>query len=150
MGKFEQGNTIGHRFKPGDPKPPGSGRPPRLKKLPKNFRAKVMEALAHALTLPDAQTAADYLNRKAEELPEFGFMIQAYARGMLGKNSIFYLSDILDRLIGKPKTTTDMNLSGGLAGINVTVEDPETAANLNAVLKANRGGEPVPKTDGEE
>ena len=94
--------------------PKNRGRKPKLKNLPDNAREKVMEALYYALSLPDKETAIAYLNKKADELPEFGFLIQMYAKGMNGKNGIAYLSDLLDRLFGKPKQVTDINADIGL------------------------------------
>lgn len=90
------------------------GRKPKLKSIPDDARDKVMEALYHALTLPDKETAVAYLNKKAEELPEFGYLIQVYAKGMLGKNAVAYVSDLLDRLFGKPKQVTDISADIGL------------------------------------
>ena len=73
-----------------------------------------MEALYHALTLPDQRTAAEYLAKTAKELPEYGYLIQVYAKGMMGKNGYLYVSDLLDRLFGKPKQVTDISADIGL------------------------------------
>ncbi len=94
--------------------PKNRGRKPKLKSIPDNAREKVMEALYHALSLQDKETAVAYLNKKAEELPEFGYLIQVYAKGMLGKNAVAYVSDLLDRLFGKPKQVTDITADIGL------------------------------------
>ena len=94
--------------------PKNRGRKPKLKSIPDDARDKVMAALFHALSLPDKETAIAYLNKKAEELPEFGYLIQVYAKGMLGKNAVAYVSDLLDRLFGKPKQVTDITADLGL------------------------------------
>lgn len=90
------------------------GRKPKLKNIPDDAKDKVMEALFHALTLPDQQTAMEYLRKTANELPEFGYLIQIYAKGMMSKNGYLYVSDLLDRLFGKPKQVTDISADIGL------------------------------------
>ena len=94
--------------------PKNRGRKPKLKNIPDDAREKVMEALYHALTLPDQRTAAEYLAKTAKELPEYGYLIQVYAKGMMGKNGYLYVSDLLDRLFGKPKQVTDISADIGL------------------------------------
>ena len=69
------------------------GRKPKLKSIPDDAKEKVMAALFHALTLPDQKTAMEYLKKEASELPEFGYLIQVYAKGMMGKNGVAYVSD---------------------------------------------------------
>lgn len=93
--------------------PANRGRKPKLKSIPADARDKILEALWHALTLPDQRTAAEYLSRAAQELPQYGYLIQCYAKGMMGKNSILYISDILDRLFGKPKQVADITADIG-------------------------------------
>lgn len=110
MGKFEKGNKIGHRFT-ADNQPVKRTGPRKLKSIPPDAREKVYAALYHALTLPDQKTAAEYLNKTAEELPEFGYLIQVYAKGMMGKTAGIYTSDILDRLFGKPKQVSEIGFT---------------------------------------
>ena len=90
------------------------GRKPKLKSIPDDAKEKVMEALFHALTLPDQKTAMEYLKKEAKDLPEFGYLIQIYAKGMMSKNGHLYVSDLLDRLFGKPKQVTDISADIGL------------------------------------
>ena len=141
MGRFEKGNKIGNRFSATN-QPAGVGRKPKLKSIPPDAREKVYAALYHALTLPDQKTAAEYLNKTAEELPEFGYLIQVYAKGMMGKTAGIYTSDILDRLFGKPKQTTDMNLGArdGQA-LQIVVGTPEAAEGLQNALRT--GAQPA-------
>jgi len=141
---FEKGNKIGHRFT-SDNQPKGKGKKPRLKSIPENAREKVYAALYHALTLPDQKTAAEYLKRVAEDLPEFGYLIQVYAKGMMGKLAVAYTSDILDRLFGKPKQVKDVNMRGSLGSVNITVADPDAAEGLRRALET--GGQPAPPKD---
>lgn len=134
MGKFQKGNKIGHRFT-SENQPAGRGRKPGLKSIPADARDKVFAALYHALTLPDQKTAAEYLNKTAEELPEFGYLIQVYAKGMMGKSAGFYTSDILDRLFGKPKQTTEMNIGGQKGNdLQIIVKSSEAAEGLRKAL----------------
>lgn len=94
--------------------PKNRGRKPKLKSIPEDARDKVFSALYHALTLPDQKTAAEYLQKTAAELPQFGYLIQVYAKGMMGKNAVLYVSDLLDRLFGKPKQVADISADIGL------------------------------------
>lgn len=94
--------------------PKNRGRKPKLKNIPDNAKEKVYAALFHALTLPDQKTAAEYLNKTAKELPEYGYLIQVYAKGMMGKMAVAYVSDLLDRLFGKPKQVADISADIGL------------------------------------
>lgn len=82
-----------------------------MRSIPEDARDRVFAALYHALTLPDQKTAAEYLNKTAEELPECGYLIQVYAKGMMGKNAGIYTSDILDRLFGKAKQVSEIGFT---------------------------------------
>jgi len=95
------------------PEQRAKGRRPKIKGIPADAQQKVYAALYHALTLPDQATAMDYLSRRAKQLPEFGYLIQIYAKGMMGKNGILYVGDILDRLFGKPKQVADITAELG-------------------------------------
>ena len=94
--------------------PKNRGRKPKLKSIPDDAKDKVYSALYHALTLPDQKTAAEYLQKTAAELPQFGYLIQVYAKGMMSKNAVLYVSDLLDRLFGKPKQVADISADIGL------------------------------------
>lgn len=126
--------------------PANRGRKPKLKNLPPDAREKITEALWHALSLPDQKTAAEYLNKTARELPEYGYLIQVYAKGMMGKNGIAYVADLLDRILGKPKQTADFTLGAKPGtGIQVTLADPEAVAGLRHALET--GAQPAPPAD---
>ena len=115
MGKFEKGNKVGHRFSSED-QPGNAGRKPKLKSIPKDAQERVFAALYHALTLESGEAASMFLRKVAADLPECGFLIQVYAKGLMGKNALSYASDILDRLFGKAKQVTDMSITGGDGG----------------------------------
>lgn len=95
-----------------------NGRPRTLansiKSIPPDARDKVYEVLHHALTLPNLPAAQKYLNKKFEtELGEYGFLLQVTLNSMMSKNGWLTVCDIMDRLFGKPKQTTQ--LSGGIS-----------------------------------
>ena len=94
--------------------PKNRGRKPKLKNIPPDAKERVMEALFHALTLPDQKTAMEYLKREAADLPKYGYLIQVYAKGMMGRTGFMYVSDLLDRLFGKPKQVTDISADIGI------------------------------------
>lgn len=107
-----------HSCKKGETHNP-HGRPPSfrslMKKVPKNMQAKVMEVLWTAIAMQNQKTAAAYLKEKEQELPECGFMFEVVVKGLMSRQGHFFLMDILDRLIGKPKQvqeiTGDLNLT---------------------------------------
>lgn len=119
-----------------------------LKKIPKGAREKIIEALWHALSLPDQKTAQEYLLKTAKDLPEYGYLIQVYAKGMMGKNGIAYVADLLDRIIGKPRQQTDLNLNAGSGSVKVVVGDEEAAAGLRHALET--GAKPGTPPEDEE
>lgn len=94
--------------------PAKRGRKPKLKSIPDDAREKVYAALHHALSMPDQKTAAEYLRKTADELPEYGYLIQIYAKGMMGRSGYLYVTDLLDRLFGKPRQVTDITADIGL------------------------------------
>ena len=62
-------------------------------------------------------------------------MIQIYAKGMMGKNGIAYVADLLDRILGKPKQTTDVNLGSARGtAVQISVGSQEAADALKKVL----------------
>lgn len=87
-----------------------------MKSIPKDAQERVFAALYHALTLESGEAASMFLRKVAADLPECGFLIQVYAKGLMGKNALSYASDILDRLFGKAKQVTDMSITGGDGG----------------------------------
>lgn len=74
-----------------------------------------MEVLWTAISMPNQKAAATYLKDKEEELPECGFMFEVVIKGLMSRQGHFFLMDILDRLIGKPKQvqefTGELNLT---------------------------------------
>lgn len=79
------------------------------------MQAKVLDVLWTAISMPTQKAAAAYLKEKEDELPECGFMFEVVVKGLMSRQGHFFLMDILDRLIGKPKQvqeiTGDLNLT---------------------------------------
>lgn len=119
--------------KPGETHNP-NGRPKLLaravKKMPKDLQEKVYEVLAYALTLPDEASAKKYLEYQQGELGEYGFVLQIALKNLLkegwGWNT---MSDIMDRLFGKPKIVADVSASG--EGVTIVVKSPEEKDKLD-------------------
>ena len=123
MGKFEVGNKIGHRFTSTD-QPKKNGRKPKLKSIPVDAQDKVYAALYHVLTISDVKEAKAYMEKLAEDLPECGYLIQVYAKGLMGKNAIVYASDIMDRLFGKARQVNEIGFTKEVP-VLITTEEAE-------------------------
>lgn len=79
--------------------------------------------------------ASKYLSKEVDNLPEeCGVVMQIALKGLLGKNGLNALMNILDRLFGKPKTNAEVTLDGKVQGITVTVDNPETEQKLQQLL----------------
>lgn len=112
---FQKGNKIGRPFQPGQSGNP-NGAPRKLdralKAIPRDSREKVMKALNHALMLPNVAAARRYMEEKEAELGEYGYLMQIAVRQMAGKNGWYAVSDILDRLFGKPRQQAEIKMDG--------------------------------------
>ena len=103
------------------------GRPKRLKNvikgLPKDMQEKVFGVLAFTLTLPDESAAKEYLKKQEGELGEYGFVLQIAIKQLLkegwGWNA---LTDILDRLYGKPRIQAEIEHKGDIA-LNIQTDE---------------------------
>lgn len=88
-----------------------NGRPKKLSKaisaIPKDAQEKIYAVLWAALQTGDKSEGAIILQRGKEQLPEYGMIYQLAIKELLGKNGWKALNDILDRLFGKPKQTTE-------------------------------------------
>lgn len=105
---FEPGNKSGRKFS-ADNQPQDRGRKPKIKSIPSDAQEAVYSALYHALTLPDKESAKEYLQKTVGDLPEFGFLIQTYADGMMGPGGWHVADAILDRLFGKAKQAQEID-----------------------------------------
>ena len=121
--------------KPGETHNP-NGRPKKLvnviKKIPKDMQEKVYDVLAFALTLPDETSAKKYLESQQGELGQYGFVLQIAIKQLLkegwGWNA---LMDIMDRLYGKPKISTDITATGD--GLTIVVKSQDEKDKLNNI-----------------
>ena len=95
------------------------GRPKRLAasiaSIPADAQKRVYDVLHHALALPNVNAAKEYLESDETQaaIGEYGFLLQIAIRSLMGKTGWLTANDILDRLFGQPKQTTQ--LSGGIS-----------------------------------
>ena len=76
-----------------------------------------------AICQPSKAEAAKLLNDAKADLGEYGFVFQIAVDTLLGEHGWDTLCDILDRLFGKPKGQSEVNLSGSVEGIKIVIED---------------------------
>ena len=116
--------------------PHPQGRPKKLinaiKSLPEDIQEKVYGVLAFTLTLPDEETAKEYLEVQKGELGKYGFVLQVAIRQMTTKGwGWSAMMDILDRLYGKPKQNASLDVKGdGTVIIVNSLEEKEKLENL--------------------
>ncbi len=134
---FKKGNDIGKatQFQKGNRKGGRKPNPARLiKELPKDAQMKVYDRLHTAIALGSVKEAAEYLKKEADELGEYGFILQLAVKSLMGKNGWFVLMDICDRLFGKPRMTAEIHSAEGFS-VNIQVPDSETADALNKIME---------------
>ena len=94
-----------------------NGRPPKLasilKAIPKEAQENIYAVLHYALSLPSEAAAKAYLAEAEASEQEYGFILQIAVRGLTGPNGWAVLSDIMDRLFGKPRQSVDSSISVG-------------------------------------
>ena len=121
--------------KPGETRNP-NGRPKKLvnviKDLPDDIQEKVYSILAYALTLSDEETAKEYLEIGKGTLGQYGVVLQIAVRQLTAKGWQWgALMDILDRLFGKPKSNTSLDVKGdGTVIIVNSMEEKEKLDNF--------------------
>ena len=114
--------------KPGETHNP-NGRPKKLvtaiKGLPKDMQGQVYGVLAFALTLPDEETAKQYLIAQKGSLGKYGFVLQIAIKQLCKDGWGFNaMMDIMDRLYGKPRISAEVAHTGGIT-LNIQT-DQET------------------------
>lgn len=105
-----------------------------IKSIPEDAQKKVYAVLWTAISMANVKEASKYISKEADNLPECGFALQIALRELQGKNGFKALMDILDRLFGKPKSSTEVTLDGKVQGITVTVDNPDTEQKLQQLL----------------
>lgn len=116
MAKFEKGNTVGRRFQPGNNANP-AGRPPKVttawKAIPKDAQRKLYGVLYHAISLGSVEEAKAYLKDvNASEPGQYGIVLEVAINALGGQYGWQTLCDIYDRLFGKPRQQSDVNVGG--------------------------------------
>lgn len=95
--------------KPGVPPSPASGRPPsfarQIASIPRDAQARIYAVLHEAIRQPSKEAAAEIMRRA--DIGDYGFILELAEKELLGKNGWNVLRDILDRLFGYPKQTTE-------------------------------------------
>ena len=92
-----------------------AGRPPKLaraiKSIPKDAQEKIFATLHQALAMPSEAAARAYLDAAKDELQEYGFVLEIAVKSLTGQNGWAALTDILDRLFGKPRQSVENSIS---------------------------------------
>ena len=116
MPKFEKGNKYGHRFAPGESGNP-AGSLPKMKTawkaIPKDAQRKLYGVLYHAISLGSVDAAKKYLEEtNAAEPGQYGIVLEIAIKSLGSQNGWQTLCDIYDRLFGKPRQQSDVNVGG--------------------------------------
>lgn len=103
------------------------GRPTRFmtiaKELPPDCEMRVYAKLGEVLTLRNEAEVRKYLMKSAEEMGEYGIVMQLACKELLREGSGFScLMQICDRLFGKPKIKADIKTEG--TGYTIIVNNP--------------------------
>lgn len=110
-----QQNIDPHKWKKGQSGNP-KGRPRKLetvmRDIPPEAQQRIFSVLHQALKLPDEKAAREFVEK--EDLGDYGFLLKIVLRSLAGKNGWQTACDILDRLFGRPKQSTDMDVKGDL------------------------------------
>lgn len=109
-GKVGYGHPpVEHQFS-SENQPANAGRKPLLKNLvagvPDDAKEKINEKLWQALRCGDRKEAVDILKKGAEELGEYGFVLQA-AIVSINRKGLEEVMRILEWFFGRPKTTIE-------------------------------------------
>lgn len=77
--------------------------------IPDDAQRLVYARLWQAVQCRNKNEAISLLEKEAEELGEYGFVVQIAIEALVSKNGWTALMDIFDRVIGKPKTAADLS-----------------------------------------
>jgi len=131
--KFEKGNKIGNRFKKGESGNP-SGKPrklaPVIAEIPQDAQIRIYRILHKAISLNSIEEANKYLRDEGENFGEYGYILQLAVKALNGAQGWNALNDILDRLFGKARQSTDVTISGS-----------DSERPLIRILSRNEGGD---------
>ena len=119
-----------------------NGRPKKLvnaiKDLPPHMMEDIHGILGYALTLESETEAKRYLEAKAEELGQYGFLMQIAIRQLSNKNYGWNAAmDIMDRLYGKPRQSAEVKHTG--EGISIIVNNEDEKKRIIAELLVRNG-----------
>lgn len=129
MGRYKKGESGNKATQfSSERQPAKNGRPKKLvnaiKGLPPHMMEDIHGILGYALTLESEAEAKKYLEAKAEELGQYGFLMQIAIRQLSNKNYGWGAAmDIMDRLYGKPRQSAEVKHTGEGISIIVNNED---------------------------
>jgi hypothetical protein len=129
MGRYKKGESGNKATQfSSERQPAKNGRPKKLvnaiKELPPHMMEDIHGILGYALTLESEAEAKKYLEAKAEELGQYGFLMQIAIRQLSNKNYGWGAAmDIMDRLYGKPRQSAEVKHTGEGISIIVNNED---------------------------
>lgn len=113
-----------------------NGRPKKLvnaiKALPPHMQEDIHGILGYALTLKSEEEAKRYLEAKAGELGQYGFLMQIAIRQLSNKNYGWGAAmDIMDRLFGKPRQSAEVKHTG--EAMTIVVKNEEEAGKIQGM-----------------
>lgn len=112
-----------HKFPSGDAHPRNGGRPRKvdtaIRGVPKDAQLLIYKQLHRALECSTKAEAIDLL--KSHTTDRYGFVFELAVYHLNGKNGWQTFSDILDRLFGKPRQTSDVSLNTGDLSLDLNI-----------------------------
>lgn len=122
--------------KPGETHNP-NGRPPKLVKVikgvPKDAQEKIYGILLTALQFKNVEEATAYIRSQDSVDFKYGFVLQVAIKALAGKRGWDALNDILDRLFGRPRQTTDIRSTEGVKIIVQSKEEKDKLENMGDI-----------------
>lgn len=137
MAKFKKGESGNKSMQfSSERQPVSNGRPKKLvnaiKNLPPNMREDIYGILSFALTLGSETEAKKYLEEQTGRLGQYGFLMQIAIRQLSNKNFGWGAAmDILDRLYGKPRQSTEVKHTGD--SMTIVVQSKDEAEKIEGI-----------------
>lgn len=104
-------------------------------------KVKVYGILHEAIRLKNVKEASQYIMSQDGVKEEYGIVLQLAAKGLTGKNGWAVLNDILDRLFGKAKQVSDIDITTGGEPLAINVSVVRSREQADEILKAREAQE---------